>query len=166
MRHFVYVLRSAMVARLYIGSSAEPDARLGSHNAGRVRSTKAGRPWERVLLEEYSDRATAEKRERYLKSGWAAGRLQRFWRGGRAVECGGLENRCGPCAHRGFESHPLRRLDVVEVATYVWDENFSSTALREAQSPSEAKFAELAAGEIIPPAPTTRCSRGSDLCVG
>jgi putative endonuclease len=163
-RQFVYVLRSAMVARLYIGSSAEPDARLGSHNAGRVRSTKAGRPWERVLLEEYSDRATAEKRERYLKSGWGRREsLQRFWRGGRAVECGGLENRCGPCAHRGFESHPLR-LDV-EVATYVWDENFSSTALREAQSPSEAKFAELAAGEIIPPSPT-RCSRGSDLCVG
>ncbi len=25
------------------------------------------------------------------------------------VEWGGLENRCGPCVHRGFESHPLRR---------------------------------------------------------
>ena len=70
MRYFVYVLRSAMVARLYVGSSAEPDARLESHNAGRVRSTKAWRPWKRVLLEVYSDRATAEKRERYLKSGW------------------------------------------------------------------------------------------------
>jgi len=32
-------------------------------------STKVYRPWERVLLEEHSDRNTA-KRERYLKSGW------------------------------------------------------------------------------------------------
>ena len=24
------------------------------------------------------------------------------------VEWGGLENRCGACRHRGFESHPLR----------------------------------------------------------
>ena len=67
MRYFVYVLRSTMVARLYLGSSAEPDERLKSHNFGRVCSTKPWRPWERVLLEEYQDRATAEKRERYLK---------------------------------------------------------------------------------------------------
>ncbi len=29
-------------------------------------------------------------------------------RGARVVEWDGLENRCGPCGHRGFESHPLR----------------------------------------------------------
>jgi putative endonuclease len=70
MPYFVYVLRSTVAERLYVGSSLEPDARLASHNSGRVRSTKPWRPWERVLLEEYPDRATAEKRERYLKSGW------------------------------------------------------------------------------------------------
>ena len=70
MRYYLYVLRSTMVTRLYVGSTAEPDARLKSHNSGRVRSTKAWRPWKRVLLEEYPDRATAEERERYLKSGW------------------------------------------------------------------------------------------------
>ena len=30
------------------------------------------------------------------------------WRGGRAVECAGLENRYGLSVHRGFESPPLR----------------------------------------------------------
>ena len=70
MRYYLYVLRSTRADRLYIGSSAEPDERLKSHNFGRVCSAKAWRPWERVLLEEYQDRATAEKRERYLKSGW------------------------------------------------------------------------------------------------
>jgi hypothetical protein len=32
----------------------------------------------------------------------------RFGRGARVVEWDGLENRCGPRGHRGFESHPLR----------------------------------------------------------
>ena len=44
MRYFVYVLLSTVAERLYLGSSAEPDARLKSHNFGRVRSTKAWRP--------------------------------------------------------------------------------------------------------------------------
>jgi putative endonuclease len=82
MRSFVYVLRSTSADRLNIGSSAKPDARLKSHNFGRVCSTKAWRPWERVLLEEYPDRATAEKRERYLKSGWVVRNWRYFWRGG------------------------------------------------------------------------------------
>ena len=38
----------------------------------------------------------------------ATGYSRHPWRGGRVVECGGLENRCGFIAHRGFESLPLR----------------------------------------------------------
>ena len=86
--YFVYVLCSASHDRLYIGSSAAPDERLQSHNASRVRSTKAYRPWVRVLLEEYADRETAEKRERYLKSGWGRKELKKRlaaegWQSGR-----------------------------------------------------------------------------------
>ena len=68
--YYVYVLENAGSGRLYIGSSAQPDERLTAHNAGRVRSTKAYRPWTRVLLEEHPDRDGAVRRERYLKSGW------------------------------------------------------------------------------------------------
>jgi putative endonuclease len=68
--YYVYVLKSLGHDRQYVGSSSKPDERLKSHNAGRVRSTKAFRPWERVLLEKHPDREIAEKRERYLKSGW------------------------------------------------------------------------------------------------
>ncbi|HOW98061.1 MAG TPA: GIY-YIG nuclease family protein [Kiritimatiellia bacterium] len=68
--YFVYVLKSQTGSRLYIGSSASPEERLAAHNAGRVRSTKAYRPWARILLETHPDRTTAEKRERYLKGGW------------------------------------------------------------------------------------------------
>lgn len=68
--YYVYVLRSVTADRLYIGSSADPEGRLAAHNAGRGGWTKKFRPWKIVLLEEHSDRKIAEKRERYLKSGW------------------------------------------------------------------------------------------------
>ena len=68
--YYVYVLKNFEFNRLYIGSSASPDKRLMAHNAGKVKSTKRFRPWERILLEEHDDREKAEKRERYLKSGW------------------------------------------------------------------------------------------------
>ncbi len=68
--YYVYILISVQTAHTYIGSSANPDQRLIAHNAGRGGWTKQHRPWVRIHLEEYPDRQTAEKRERYLKSGW------------------------------------------------------------------------------------------------
>jgi putative endonuclease len=82
--YYVYVLTSQSARHLYIGSSADPDARLAAHNAGRVRSTRSFRPWTRVLLEEHPDRQTAARRERYLKSGWGRQWLRR------ALSPGGL----------------------------------------------------------------------------
>jgi putative endonuclease len=78
--YWVYVLKSSKTGQFYIGSSANPDARLKSHNAGRVTSTKGARPWVRILLEAHPDRAAAERREKYLKSGWGRQWLQRFRR--------------------------------------------------------------------------------------
>ena len=68
--YYVYVLYTPRFDRLYIGSSAEPDERLTSHNAGRGGWTKHFRPWVRVLLEAHPTREAAAKREKYLKSGW------------------------------------------------------------------------------------------------
>ena len=65
--------------RMYIGSSANPDTRLAAHNAGRVRSTKSLRPWKRIFIEEHNDRNTAQKRERYLKSGWGRQWLKKYF---------------------------------------------------------------------------------------
>ena len=90
--YYVYVLENAH-GRMYIGSSADADARLMSHNAGRVRFTKTGRPWHRVFLEEYADETNALKREKYLKSGWGRKELEKIKRRGAGVdERGGLEN--------------------------------------------------------------------------
>ena len=77
MRCYVYVLRNS-ADRLYVGSSAEPDTRFAAHNAGKVRSTKTHRPWKCVLVEEHPDRTSAEKRERYLKSGWGRRQLKKL----------------------------------------------------------------------------------------
>ena len=40
-----------------------------------------------------------------------------FWRGGRVVDCGGLENRC-TARYPGFESLSLRELIPVKSALY------------------------------------------------
>jgi putative endonuclease len=68
MSHFVYVLFSQGTPRTYVGETRSIVEWLNQHNAGKVRSTKAYRPWRCVHLEEYSTRAEALVRERWLKS--------------------------------------------------------------------------------------------------
>jgi len=63
-----YVLYSATADRLYIGHTSDIDARLQRHNAGKVRSTKAYRPWRIIYTESFPTRADAMARERDLKS--------------------------------------------------------------------------------------------------
>ncbi len=74
---FVYVLLSQSDGTIYIGSSADPDLRLAQHNAGKVFSTKPHRPWTRVHLENFATRSDAQRREKYLKSGWGRKWLHR-----------------------------------------------------------------------------------------
>jgi putative endonuclease len=74
MPYFVYILRSTVTGRTYVGQTEHPDLRLGAHNAGKVRSTRSGSPWERVYLEECGSRNQAIERELYFKS--RAGRVK------------------------------------------------------------------------------------------
>ena len=78
--YYVYVLHSAEYDRLYVGSSAKPDERLKSHNAGRVKSTKAFRPWARIHLEEHPDRNVEEKSGISSQDGDAVGSRNKFRR--------------------------------------------------------------------------------------
>ncbi|MBS3920000.1 MAG: hypothetical protein KG012_14055, partial [Deltaproteobacteria bacterium] len=45
------------------------DNRLKSHNAGKSKSTKAGRPWRLIYEEQTSDYTGARKKEIFMKSG-------------------------------------------------------------------------------------------------
>ncbi len=69
---FVYVIRSSVDNSEYVGMSADPVARLRTHNSGKVMSTRSKRPWSLAYTEELPNRLEARKREKYLKS--AAGR--------------------------------------------------------------------------------------------
>ncbi len=66
---YVYVLRSSIDQRLYVGMTHDVAARFKEHSAGYVFSTKGYRPWMVVYKEEHSSRVEARKREKYLKSG-------------------------------------------------------------------------------------------------
>ncbi len=72
MSSHVYILRSVRRDRYYIGSSENVDKRVKEHNRGRVKSTKAYRPYVVVHTEIYLSKTDALRRERYLKSpsGW------------------------------------------------------------------------------------------------
>ena len=64
----VYILRSDKTHHYYIGSCESVYHRLAVHNAGSVRSTKAGNPWKLIYTEKFSSRSEAVQRERQIKS--------------------------------------------------------------------------------------------------
>lgn len=69
-KRFVYILESrAVTARYYTGVTADVDARLAAHNAGRCPHTADGRPWRIDVLIAFRDEQRAFAFERYLKSG-------------------------------------------------------------------------------------------------
>ena len=69
---FVYILFSPSRQRTYVGCSENWQARLETHNAGRVSATCGGIPWHLVHLEETDSLVLARRREIYLKT--SAGR--------------------------------------------------------------------------------------------
>jgi len=64
----VYILKSVKVEKYYIGSTSNLEKRIEFHNSKRARWTKRYQPWILIHFEEYSTRAEAIKREKYLKS--------------------------------------------------------------------------------------------------
>ena len=76
MSHYVYILQSCKDNGYYIGETADVNARLIFHNSGRQRSTRNRNPFRLVLVEEYTCREDALKREKQIKS----------WKGGEAFK--------------------------------------------------------------------------------
>ena len=74
---YVYILRSAIDNKFYIGSTDNISRRLSEHNSGKVDSTKNRIP---LKLEAYfavKDKSKAIKLERYLKTGSGRAFLQK-----------------------------------------------------------------------------------------
>ncbi len=67
--YIVYVIKSEVDSRLYVGFTENIERRLKEHNSGKTRSTKGYIPWKLVYKEEVKERVDARQREKYLKSG-------------------------------------------------------------------------------------------------
>ncbi|MFH1386052.1 MAG: GIY-YIG nuclease family protein [bacterium] len=65
----VYVLKSELIGRLYIGFTRDIKDRLMRHNSGKVKSIKAYKPYLIVYQEKVDNSLKAREREKYLKSG-------------------------------------------------------------------------------------------------
>jgi putative endonuclease len=63
----VYILKSSVTNRYYIGHTSDIKKRLWYHNSGYSKSTKAGLPWKLVYTENFGSRQQAVKRESELK---------------------------------------------------------------------------------------------------
>jgi putative endonuclease len=66
---YVYILRSGLDSKLYIGSTNDVSRRLNEHNSGKVDSTRNRMP---LFLEGYiavKDKAKAIELEQYFKTG-------------------------------------------------------------------------------------------------
>ena len=66
--YYVYILKSLKNGDLYVGSTTNINNRIKLHNSGKIKSTKAYRPW--ILLEtrKFNTRSEAIRIERFLKT--------------------------------------------------------------------------------------------------
>jgi len=65
--YFVYILQNPK-DRLYIGQTADLDARIERHNTNRCSSTRNKGPWKLIYSEACASRSLACRRELELKS--------------------------------------------------------------------------------------------------
>jgi len=69
MKYYVYILRSLKNNDIYIGSTDNLIRRVKLHNQGKVKSTKAYKPWKLLEYTEFTTRSEAVRYERFLKTG-------------------------------------------------------------------------------------------------
>jgi putative endonuclease len=64
----VYILRSKIKEKFYIGHTNNLDSRILRHNKGYVKSTRLYKPWQIIYTEDYKNKQEAYKRELQIKS--------------------------------------------------------------------------------------------------
>jgi len=65
---YTYILISVSTNRHYYGHCKDLSVRLAIHNSGKVRSTKAYRPWKIHYYETYTTKSEAFRREMFFKT--------------------------------------------------------------------------------------------------
>jgi putative endonuclease len=67
--YYTYILKSSINNFIYVGSTEDIENRLIRHNSGKVKSTKAYKPWKLMESRNFSTRSDAMKEELFLKTG-------------------------------------------------------------------------------------------------
>jgi putative endonuclease len=65
---YVYVLKSVVASKSYVGVTNNTTRRLAEHNLGFNYFTKRYTPWEIVHIENFNNFTEARNREKHLKS--------------------------------------------------------------------------------------------------
>lgn len=65
--NYLYLIKSKTKNWVYIGSARDLRKRIGEHNLGKNKSTKAYKPFELIYYEAYNSYTLARKREIELK---------------------------------------------------------------------------------------------------
>ena len=68
MSHFLYILKSQIENKSYVGITNNLERRLLEHNSGKSFYTKRYLPWEVIYKENCDNLVSARKREKYFKS--------------------------------------------------------------------------------------------------
>ena len=68
MEYYLYILQSLKVLKYYTGISNNPYRRLEFHNSIEKGFTSRYRPWEIVYTKKYSDKTSALKAEKKIKT--------------------------------------------------------------------------------------------------
>ena len=68
----VYLLKSGVAKKSYVGVTSDINRRIGEHNSGKHFYTKRYMPWQVIYTEKFLDFEQAKQREKYLKT--ASGR--------------------------------------------------------------------------------------------
>ena len=79
--HYVYVLKSERDGKMYVGYTADLRERLTLHNAGKVKSTQARRPFKLIYYEACVAQKDALRREKYLKTAYGKRYIKNRLRG-------------------------------------------------------------------------------------
>jgi predicted GIY-YIG superfamily endonuclease len=78
MNWFLYILKSELNEKFYVGISQNPDRRLEYHNSIEKGFTSRYRPWKLIFKKEYNSRIEAQNIEKKLKLGKSRKVIEEF----------------------------------------------------------------------------------------
>ena len=76
---YVYILKSRVYKKSYVGSTNDPQRRLTEHNSGKSVYTKRHKPWDILKIENFDTYKEARTRESFLKTGKGREELRKIF---------------------------------------------------------------------------------------